>query len=117
MRDLTTRPGTNATNSGIPPSANPPDAPKPVVKQRTGKTRGGQPGHPAHLKRRLPSERVQHVVPFLPSHCNHCAAALPRQAGPDGPEPIGAVINRPAHRNNVTGSGVNRPTPVDLITS
>ena len=46
VRDLSARLGTNATNSGTPPSANPPGAPKPVTKQRTGKRPGGQPGHP-----------------------------------------------------------------------
>ena len=44
IRDLTARLGTNATNSGTPPSANPPGAPKPVTKKRTGKRPGGQPG-------------------------------------------------------------------------
>jgi hypothetical protein len=37
--------GTNATNSGTPPSANPPDAPKPVLKNCTGRKPGGQPGN------------------------------------------------------------------------
>ncbi len=36
VRDLLDRLGTNATNSGTPPSANPPQAPKPVTKKRTG---------------------------------------------------------------------------------
>jgi hypothetical protein len=39
--DLTARLGTNATNSGTPPSPNPPGAPKPVTKQRTSKPPGG----------------------------------------------------------------------------
>jgi transposase len=58
LRDLLDRLGANATNSGIPPSANPPLAPKPVTKKRTGKAPGGQPGHPPHLRRRLPPERL-----------------------------------------------------------
>ena len=53
VHDLSARLGTNATNSGTPPSANPPGAPKPVTKKRTGNKPGGQPGHPARLKRRL----------------------------------------------------------------
>ena len=32
VRDLNARLGANATNSGTPPSANPPGAPKPVTK-------------------------------------------------------------------------------------
>src|SRR5436189_6370068 len=69
VRDLTARLGANATNSGTPPSANPPGAPKPVAKKRTGKAPGGQPGHTAQLRRRLPPERLHDVVPFLPERC------------------------------------------------
>jgi transposase len=87
VRDLTARLGTNATNSGTPPSANPPGAPKPVTKQRTGKRPGGQPGHPARLKRRLPPERLHQVVPFVPSHCERCHQPLPPQPAPEDPEP------------------------------
>ncbi|HKB38772.1 MAG TPA: IS66 family transposase [Gemmataceae bacterium] len=87
VRDLAARLGTNATNSGTPPSANPPGAPKPVTKKRTGKRPGGQPGHPARLKRRLPPERLSEVVPFAPSHCERCHAPLPPRPGPDDPEP------------------------------
>jgi transposase len=87
VRDLTARLGTNATNSGTPPSANPPGAPKPVTKQRTGKRPGGQPGHPPRLKRRLPPERLHKVIPFVPSHCASCHEPLPPQAAPDDPAP------------------------------
>jgi transposase len=87
VRDLTARLGSNATNSGIPPSANPPGAPKPVTKKRTGKRPGGQPGHPARLKRRLPPERLHQVIPFVPRHCRRCHEPLPAQPGPHGPEP------------------------------
>jgi transposase len=87
VRDLTARLGPNANNSSLPPSANPPQAPKPVVKTPTGKKPGAQPGHPAHRKRRLPPERLQRTVPFLPERCRHCQAALPSQPGPDDPEP------------------------------
>ncbi len=87
VRDLSARLGTNATNSGTPPSANPPGAPKPVTKQRTGKRPGGQPGHPPRWKRRLPPERLAKVIPFVPSHCGRCHEPLPPQAAPDDPAP------------------------------
>src|SRR5215216_5921308 len=70
VRDLSARLGTNATNSGTPPSANPPGAPKPVTKKRTGKPSGGQPGRPARLKRRLPPGRLHQVIPFVPDQCD-----------------------------------------------
>src|SRR5262245_8772465 len=87
VRDLTARLGTNATNSGTPPSANPPNAPKPVVKERTGKKPGGQPGHQAHLRQRLPPERINKVRRFVPEHCTRCAAPLSPEPGPEDPEP------------------------------
>ena len=77
----------NASNSSIPPSSNPPDAPKPTTKKPTGRNRGGQPGHPGHSHTRLPPERVQHTIPFVPRYCDYCEAALPKAAGPNDPEP------------------------------
>jgi transposase len=87
VAELEARLGTNATNSGLPPSANPPDAPKPVTKKRTGKKPGGQPGHPAHLRRRLPPERLDEIIPFVPDRCSRCQEPLPRHPGPADPEP------------------------------
>ena len=66
VRALEARLGQNASNSSLPPSANPPSAPKPVVKKRTGQTTGGQPGHPGQSRLRLPPERVQHTIALLP---------------------------------------------------
>jgi transposase len=77
----------NASNSSLPPSANPPQAPKPVVKQPSGTKPGGQPGHPPTLQRRLPPERLQQVIPVVPTICRRCGHELPQQAGPDDPEP------------------------------
>jgi transposase len=87
VRDLTARLGANATNSSVPPSANPPGAPKPVARKPTGKKAGAQPEHPAHLKRRLPPQRVNCIVPFVPTHCDRCREPLPSEAGPEDPEP------------------------------
>src|SRR4051794_20004372 len=87
VRDLTARLGANATNSSTPPSANPPQAPKPVTKAPTGKKPGAQPGHPAHLKRRLPPERLTRTLPFVPGQCQRCRAALPTEPQPGDPAP------------------------------
>lgn len=86
-RDLTTRLGTNAANSSTPPSANPLHAPKPVVKKKSRRRPGGQPGHPPHLKQLLPPERVQETVVFAPTRCRRCQAPLAAQAGPHDPAP------------------------------
>src|SRR5205807_9889299 len=84
---LEARLGVNSSNSSLPPSANPPEAPKPVVKKKSRRKRGAQRGHPPHLKQLLPPERVDRVVPFVPRDCEHCDARLSAEAGPNDPEP------------------------------
>jgi transposase len=88
VRDLEARLGQNASNSSLPPSANPPQAPPPVRKQPTGRKPGGQPGHSAHLRHRLPPERLTGpVVHYVPEHCAACHHALPAAATAADPEP------------------------------
>jgi transposase len=87
VRDLLARLGNNSSNSSVPPSANPLDAPPPVRKQPTGRKPGGQPGHPPHLKQLLPAERVKTFIPFVPTHCGKCQTRLPAQAAPEDPPP------------------------------
>src|SRR5262249_34210873 len=87
VHELRLRLDQNASNSSIPPSANPPGAPKPVVKTRTGRRRGGQPGHPGHFRRRLPPERVDAVIDYLPEVCAACRAPLPVEPTPGDPDP------------------------------
>jgi len=87
INELTAQLGQNSSNSSIPPSANPLHAPKPVVKKKSKRKSGGQPGHPPRLKRLLPAERVKEVIAFVPEQCQHCHAALPAQPGPNDPEP------------------------------
>lgn len=87
VRDLLAKLHNNASNSSTPPSANPLGAPKPVVKKKSPRQPGGQPGHPPHLKQVLPPERVKDTFVFAPKRCLHCDAALPAQAGADDPQP------------------------------
>jgi transposase len=87
VRDLQARLGQNSSNSSLPPSANPPGAPKPVAK-KTGRRPGGQPGHPARLRHLLPAERVRRTEVFRPTHCGRCQAGLPGAAGPHDPPPV-----------------------------
>src|SRR5437879_3070545 len=87
VRQLKALLGRNASNSSTPPSANPLGAAKPVVKKKSRRRPGGQPGHPPHLKQLLPPERVQTPHVFVPRQCEHCQAPLPTQAGADDPEP------------------------------
>ena len=87
VKDLLQRLGLNASNSSLPPSANPPQAKPPVVKRKTGRKTGGQPGHPGHHRLRLPRHRVQHVIALVPARCEACHAPLPHQPSPADPEP------------------------------
>ncbi len=87
VRDLQERLNRNSSNSSIPPSANPLNAPKPVVKTPSGRKPGGQTGHPGHHRHRLPPERVKNIVPYLPAICTQCQTPLPAEPGPDDPEP------------------------------
>jgi transposase len=87
IRELQVRLKQDSTNSSVPPSANPPHGRKPVTKQKSERKRGGQPGHSAHLRERLPPERVQKVIAFIPDNCHDCGAALRKEAGPNDPEP------------------------------
>jgi transposase len=87
VADLQARLGKNASNSSIPPSANPPSAPPPVRKKPSGRKRGGQPGHQGHHRDRLSADRVDHVIPLIPSHCERCRAPLPQEPSANDPEP------------------------------
>jgi transposase len=88
LHELEAQLGRNASNSSIPPSANPPQAPPPVRKKPTGRKPGGQPGHAAHLRMRLPAERLTApVTHYRPEICESCHDDLPVVPGPDDPEP------------------------------
>jgi len=87
LRELEARLKTNAANSSTPPSANPLGAKPPVVKKKSKRKRGGQPGHPPHLRQLLPGERVTRTEHLVPKTCDACQAPLPQQAGPNDPAP------------------------------
>jgi transposase len=87
VTDLDARLGQNSSNSSLPSSANPPAAPKPVVKAPTGRKPGAQPGHAPSRRIRLPAERVHTVVRHVPLTCRGCDADLPVGRGAGDPEP------------------------------
>jgi len=69
-----------ASNSSIPPSANPIGAPKPVIKRSTGRKPGGQIGHRGAGHRLLPVQKMDQVVRHRPKVCKHCLASLREHA-------------------------------------
>jgi transposase len=122
VRKLQEQLNLNSSNSSIPPSANPLNAPKPVNKRPTGRKPGGQTGHPGHFRRRLPPERINAVVTYVPTVCSHCQADLPANAqchdpGPawhqvaDLPELAAQITEHQAHARTCPCCGhLNRAT-------
>jgi transposase len=88
VRDLKAKLNTHSGNSSLPPSANPPSAPKFPPKPPTGRKPGGQPGHKGHSRVRMPAERVNEVVRYIPATCQRCKAPLPNEAGINDPPPV-----------------------------
>jgi transposase len=87
LHELRAQLNRNSSNSSTPPSANPLNAPKPVVKTPTGRKPGGQLGHQGHHRHRLPPERVNTIVPYVPTICDQCHAPLSAEPGTGDPEP------------------------------
>ena len=44
--------------------------------------------HPPRMKVLVPAERVDEVVPYVPTRCAKCDEPLPAKAGPQDPEPM-----------------------------
>lgn len=61
----------SSRNSSLPPSSDPPSVAKRSSK-RSGRGRGGQPGHPGASRMQVPSERVDLVVEHWPERCRGC---------------------------------------------
>jgi transposase len=57
------------------------------AKKATGRKPGGQQGHPPHLKKRLPPERLHETKHFVPTRCSKCQARLPKEAAGSDPPP------------------------------
>jgi hypothetical protein len=70
-------------NSSRPPSTDPPGAPPPSRPKRTGRRRGGQPGHEKHTRALVPPEQVDKIQTCKPKACRRCGKAI---AGND-PDP------------------------------
>jgi transposase len=76
-----------ASNSSLPPSANPIGARPPVVKRPTGRRPGGQVGHAGASRRLLPVGQADVVVGHRPAACRDCQGSIAADAA-------GAVVGR-----------------------
>ena len=65
----------NSQNSSQPPSEDKAKGFKPK-KPRSGRSRGGQLGHPGKGPKLYPPEACARIDHYYPSHCHHCGEAL-----------------------------------------
>jgi len=79
-RELRERLNRSSSNSNKPPSS---DSPKnraerraAKAKERSGKKRGGQPGHDGSQRALVPLEEVDEVIDHFPSECENCFTSL-----------------------------------------
>ncbi|MDQ2897879.1 MAG: IS66 family transposase [Actinomycetota bacterium] len=74
LEKLERRVGQNSRNSSLPPSKDPPDAPKRPQRKGSGRKQGGQDGHPGASRALIddPDETVEH----RPSCCRKCGREL-----------------------------------------
>lgn len=63
-------------NSSVPPSSVHPHAKPLRDKPKSGKSRGGQKGHPRHQRELVPTEKCDSVIPLAPPACRCCGEAL-----------------------------------------
>jgi transposase len=68
--------GKNPANSSKPPSSTHPHNKTPASKPKSGRTRGGQPGHDKHERALIPTEQCQDVVACVPTACRRCGKEL-----------------------------------------
>jgi transposase len=80
IRELKARLGQTSCNSSRPPSSDPPQAPARPKLPRSGRKRGGQPGHRGAYRGLLPVEQVDEIVVVVPERCGHCQQLLPETA-------------------------------------
>ena len=78
--------GRNSNNSGKPPSSDPPktraERRAKNKKDKSGRKRGGQPGHGGSQRALVPPNDVDDVVDHWPGECENCWAPLPETPDP-----------------------------------
>lgn len=90
---LTRERNKNSSNSNKPPSSDNFSDRKKIRrrKKRTGRKRGGQPGHKGKARERLSADYVDDIAEHYPDHCEICQQVPPRQA--DGEPYVHQVVD------------------------
>jgi len=89
-KTLFARLGQNSGNSGKPPSSDGPStratrrakAKEKAKTRKSGRMRGGQPGHPGASRALVPSDQVNKFVDLFPPECESCWKPLSRTPDP-----------------------------------
>lgn len=81
LAELLEKLGRNSLNSHLPPSSDPPGTHAGKGK-KSGRKRGGQPGHGGVTRKLVPIEEVDQVFNLFPKECGNCWAALPEVLDP-----------------------------------
>lgn len=76
IKELEHRLNLNSSNSSKPPSTDPPDQKQTKEKSKSGRRRGGQPGHPRNERPLVPPEKLKETVDCKPDTCSHCGGPL-----------------------------------------
>ena len=87
VAELERRLNRSSRNSSLPPSQDPPSAPRRPRGEGSGRKRGGQQGHEGRYRRLLPPEQVDEIVEHWPDRCRSCARAFGERARVDAAEP------------------------------
>jgi len=87
VAELERRLNRSSRNSSLPPSRDPPSAPKRPGWKGSGRMRGGQPGHEGRNRRLLPPEQVDEIVDHWPERCRSCAHVFAEPELVDAVEP------------------------------
>jgi UDP-3-O-[3-hydroxymyristoyl] glucosamine N-acyltransferase LpxD len=81
VAELVEKLGRDSRNSHLPPSSDPPGSHAGKGK-KSGRKRGGQPGHGGVTRKLLPPEEVDEVINLFPRECESCWTALPEVLDP-----------------------------------
>src|SRR5947209_15216536 len=76
-QELIQKLNSDSQNTSKPPSSDPPfKRPPKKTKEKSSKSKGGQVGHPRHIRELLPAETVDEIVEIYPYECTQCHSPL-----------------------------------------
>jgi transposase len=84
VSELEARLNRHSGNSSLPPSQDPPQAPR-NRKEKSGRKPGGQKGHQGNYRELMPPEKVNKIVEHRAKECPHCRSALDHAAARQAP--------------------------------